>query len=107
MALSNVFLESELGDCVQHFSLALFSHGRTCIPGMKRAVSEGTGPEAQGNISERQLAVTQHSATTAVRPSPEQEKGAGFGRVRQMGRRGRKAVEKNKNKSRTIECRVA
>lgn len=107
MALGNVFRESKSEDCVQHFSLALFSHCCTCIPDVKRAGSEGTGPEAQGNVSQCQLALTQGLAKAAICPSPDQGKGAGFGRVRPVARRGRNAVgEKGKNKSKPIEARL-
>lgn len=92
---------------MQHFSLALFSHCCTCSPDVKRAVSEGTGPEAQGNVSECQLAVTQGLAKAAICPSPDQGKGAGFRRVRRVGRRGRNAIGKKKNKGKTTEARAA
>lgn len=91
---------------MQHFSLTLFSHCCTCISDMKCAVSEGTGPEAQGNVSECQLAVTQGLAKAAICPSPDQGKGAGFGRVRRAGRRGRNAVGKQiKTKANLLKLR--
>jgi len=86
-----VFLEGEAEDCVQPFSLALVTHCCTRIPDMKRAVSEGTGPAAQGNASECQLAVAQSLAKAAICPSPDQGKGAAFGRVRRAGGRGTNA----------------
>lgn len=57
------------------------------IPDSERAVSGGTG-HSPGQHSPCQLAATQRSAKAAICPSPDQGKGAAFGRVRRAGEGG-------------------
>lgn len=66
--------------------------------------SPGGQGRSPGQRSPCQLAGTQRLAKAAICPSPDQGKGAGFGRVRRAGEGGGMQERKNKTKSKPSEA---